>query len=66
MDENIPTALLVIRAWSEHGSAAPLRAQIRVTADVSSGYQHTLTLADPDQVLDAVRSFLEDVVCHSG
>jgi hypothetical protein len=65
MHERIPTALLVIRAWSEHGSS-PLRARIRVTADVSSGFQHTLTLADEDEVVGAVRTFLQDVISHSG
>ena len=61
-----PTALLTIRAWCEDGSEHPLRAEIHLTQDVSSGFQHALTLADSVRVVDAVRGFLEDLVSSSG
>ena len=53
------TALLVIRTWSEEGSDHPLRAQIRIATDVSSGFTSTVNVADPERVLEIVRAFLE-------
>lgn len=61
-----PTALLTIRAWCEDGSEHPLRAEIRLTKDVSSGFQDSLTVADAEQVVDAVRGFLEELLSSSG
>jgi hypothetical protein len=55
-------ALLTIRAWCEEGSETPLRAQIRFTRDVSSGFQSALTVAHTERVMNAVRAFLEDVL----
>ncbi|HEX8770495.1 MAG TPA: hypothetical protein VF711_06990, partial [Acidimicrobiales bacterium] len=43
-----PTGLLVIRAWVERGSSEPLRAQIRLSTDVSAGFERTLTVARAD------------------
>ena len=60
------TALLTIRAWCEDGSEHPLRAEIRVTNDVASGFQHALTVADAERVLEAVRGFLADLLSSSG
>jgi hypothetical protein len=57
------TALLTIRAWCEDGSETPFRAQIRIATDVSSGFGPTLTLTVTESVVDAVRAFLEDVLC---
>jgi hypothetical protein len=65
MIDTTTTGLLTIRAWCEEGSEAPLRAQIRVTKDVSSGFQSTLTVAHQEKVVDAVRGFLEDVLRSS-
>ena len=59
-------ALLTIRAWCEDGSDHPLRAEIRLTKDVSCGFQHQLTVAHAEQVVNAVRAFLEDVPWSSG
>jgi hypothetical protein len=59
------TALLTIRAWCEEGSETPLRAQIRFTGDVSSGFRSTLTVAHQERVVEAVRGFLEDVLRSS-
>lgn len=53
------TGLFIIRAWYEQGSPAPLRATIRLTADVSSGLQKEVTLTDPETVLEEVRAWLE-------
>ena len=60
------TALLTIRAWCEDGSQHPLRAEIRLTKDVASGFQDFLTVADAELVMEAVRGFLEDVLSSSG
>jgi hypothetical protein len=40
------TGLLIIRAYSEADSSSPLRAEIRLTRDVSAGIERTLNLAD--------------------
>jgi hypothetical protein len=60
-----PTALLTIRAWREDGSDHPLRAEIRLTNDVAAGFQHALTVADAEQVVEAVRGFLDDLLSSS-
>jgi hypothetical protein len=59
--ERSPTALLLVRAWCEDGSASPLRAHVRWTADVSSGFGLGMTLTEADQIVDALRAFLEEV-----
>jgi len=58
-------ALLTIRAWCEEGSESPLRAEIRLTGDVASGFQTRLTVAHAESVVNAVRVFLEDVLSPS-
>ena len=55
------TALLVIRVWIEEGSPAPLRAEVRLTADVSAGFERTLTLTGDDAVVDTVQDWLTTV-----
>ncbi len=55
------TGLLIIRAWIEEGSSEPLRAQIRLTGDVSIGFERELTLVRPEEVCDAVREWLADI-----
>jgi hypothetical protein len=62
VNDTTATAFLTIRAWCEEGSEHPLRAQVRLTRDVASGFQSTLTVADTERVMDAVRAFLEDVL----
>jgi hypothetical protein len=59
------TALLMIRAWSERGAKNPLRAQVRSTTDVSSGFLFTVTVTDIDDAVLAVRAFLEEVCAAS-
>jgi len=54
------TALLVVRAWREEGSAAPLRVHVRQTLDVGHGFDSTLTLADIEEACTALRGWLEE------
>jgi hypothetical protein len=56
------TGLLTIRAYVEPLSTSPLRAEVRLTADVSQGIQRTVALADPDRVVELVRAWLRDIV----
>lgn len=52
------TGLMVIRAWVEDGSSKPLRAQVRHTSDVSTGFSVEATHTEPESVLEEVREFL--------
>ena len=61
-----PTGLLIIRAWIEPGSPEPLRAHIRVSADVSAGIERTVTLARPADVCALVQEWLDEIVRHGG
>jgi hypothetical protein len=57
------TGLLIIRAYLETDSPVPLRAEIRLTSDVSAGIERALTLVDVDRVAEVVRSWLvEDIL----
>ena len=58
--------LLIIRAWIETGSSKPLRAQIRLTGDVSTGITKELTLADAASVTVAVEAWLRDIMLNDG
>jgi hypothetical protein len=55
------TALLIIRAWAEEGSLEPLRANLRLTTDVSAGFQRTLTLARTEAIEAAVHAWLQEI-----
>ena len=59
------TGLLVIRAWIEEGSSEPLRAHIRLTTDVSSGFEQTMTLSQVPAVCQAVETWLGKVLSGS-
>lgn len=59
------TALLTIRAWCEEGSQHPLRAEIRLSDDVAFGFRSTQTFIHPDAAVDAVRDFLDRVLCSA-
>lgn len=52
------TGLLIIRAWIEEGSSEPLRAQIRISDDVSDGFRRTVTLCRPEAVCAEVQEWL--------
>ena len=56
------TGLLIIRAYVETGSSAPLRATIRLTSDVSVGIERSFTLAEKNTVAEVVRKWLADVL----
>ena len=56
------TGLLIIRAWLEPGSTEPLRAQIRVTNDISGGIEQTVALAKSDTVMELVDEWLQGIV----
>ena len=66
MSERSPTALLTIRAWCEDRSDDPLRAEIRLTKDVSFGFQHQVTVAHTEKAVEVVRAFLDGVLLSSG
>ena len=51
MDGTPVVALLTIRAWCEEGSSNPLRGEIRMTSDVSSGFQSVWAVAERGQVM---------------
>jgi hypothetical protein len=59
------TGLLVIRAWVEEGSSEPLRALIRLTTDVSSGFEQTMALSQVPAVCEAVETWLGDMLSDS-
>ena len=56
------TGLLIIRAWLERGSSQPLRAHIRLTTDVGSGFASETTLTDATTVSETVEAWLDDVL----
>jgi hypothetical protein len=56
------TGLLIIRAYLERGSSSPLRAEIRLTSDVSMGIERTVNLVDAEVVVQVVRSWLHDLL----
>jgi hypothetical protein len=59
------TALLIIRAWVEPGSSSPLRAQIRLTTDVAHELERSPTLAQEEQVVEAVQAWLSEMLAGS-
>ncbi|MGI9021676.1 MAG: hypothetical protein ACR2HV_00280 [Acidimicrobiales bacterium] len=56
------TGMLIIRAWVEPGSSQPLRAHVRVSNDVSGGFQRTQTFARADAVSTVVEEWLGDIM----
>jgi hypothetical protein len=56
------TGLMIIRTWLEPGSPKPLRVQIRLTTDISMGFEREVTLADIPAVSAAVETWLHDVL----
>jgi len=59
------TGLFIIRAWVEPGSSSPLRVQIRLTTDVSQGFERDLTVALEEAVIATVRAWLSEVLAGS-
>ncbi|HSO97017.1 MAG TPA: hypothetical protein VLV81_13370 [Acidimicrobiia bacterium] len=56
------TALLIIRAWIEEGSSAPLRAQLSMTSDVSNGMERTSSHSDVADVGTQVEGWLRKIL----
>jgi hypothetical protein len=56
------TGLLVMRAWVEEGSAEPLRVHVRLTTDVSKGYQRTMNFCDVKAASATVEAWLTDMM----
>jgi hypothetical protein len=56
------TGLFIIRAWIEQGSTEPLRAHIRLTTDISSGFEDSMTLSEVRAVCEAVATWLGTVL----
>jgi hypothetical protein len=56
------TGLLIIRAGVEDGSTERLRAQIRVTDDLTTGIQHSVTLVQPDTVGELIDTWLHTIL----
>jgi hypothetical protein len=59
------TGLLIIRAWVEPGSSSPLRIQLRITTDVSAGFDSSLTVTQEEAVIAAVQTWLSDMLADS-
>lgn len=59
-----PVGVLVVRAWVEPGSTAPLRATIRRTTDTAAGFTDELSVSDAAAVTDAVRAWLDEILGH--
>jgi hypothetical protein len=60
-----PVGLLILRVWVERESSRPFRATISTTPDVGSEPPLSMSAAEPDEVIDAVRRFIEQVVERS-
>jgi len=56
------TGLLIIRAWTEDGSSAPLRAQLSMTSDVSVGMERRSVHTDVFEVGTEVQSWLREIL----
>ncbi|MEA2973771.1 MAG: hypothetical protein QOG82_2229 [Actinomycetota bacterium] len=52
------TGLLTIRVWMEEGSTEPLRAEVRISTDVSAGFERIVTFTRPEQVCATVAAWL--------
>lgn len=56
------TGLLIIRARCEETSPQPLRAHIRLTTDISSGFEASMTLTQVAAVSKTVETWLDDIL----
>ncbi|MGC0378405.1 MULTISPECIES: hypothetical protein [unclassified Streptomyces] len=56
------TGVMIIRVWVEEGSAQPLRAHVRLTDDIVSGAERSMTLVRVDAVCRTVREWLEGML----
>ena len=56
------TGLLIIRARCEETSSQPLRAHIRLTTDISSGFEASMTLTQVAAVGTLVETWLNHIL----
>ena len=56
-----PTAMLVVRAWSEPGSSVPHRYSIRWTNDLSLGLTDERTFHQTSAALGVIGRWLDDL-----
>jgi hypothetical protein len=56
------TGLLIIRAWIEEGSSAPLRAQLSMTSDVSMGMERSSVHSEILDVGVEVEAWLKEIL----
>ena len=56
------TGLLIIRAWTEAGSVAPLRAQLSKTADIATGIEQQSVHTDLIEVGAEVETWLREIL----
>lgn len=59
------TGLLIIRARCEENSSQPLRAHIRLTTDIASGFEASMTLTQAKAVGKTVETWLDDILAAS-
>jgi hypothetical protein len=62
MPEKRRTGLLIVRAWMEEGSSAPLRAHVSTTADVSTGIERSSVHTEALDVDSEVRAWLGEIL----
>ncbi|MCZ2525286.1 hypothetical protein ACFV1B_05440 [Streptomyces sp. NPDC059637] len=61
------TGVLIVRVRIEEGSALPLRAHVRLTDDITSGVERSVTLTGADAVCEVVREWLGEMLAeHDG
>lgn len=63
--EDPPAGLLIIRAWIEPGSSEPLRAQLRLSTDISAGIGRTVTVSRPEAVCATVDEWLTEIMSNA-
>ncbi len=59
------SGLLIIRAWTEPGSSETLRAHVRLTTDVSAGFERTLTFSQSETVCATVQEWLANFLADA-
>jgi hypothetical protein len=52
------TALFIVRLRFEAGSSQPMRAEVRMTPDVTGDFQPSSTVTDADAVVSLLREWL--------
>jgi hypothetical protein len=58
-DTNERSAVLIVRAWVEHGQVQSFRARIMQSTDSGGTEQTIVTTTDPNAVMTALHAWLE-------